>query len=84
MCDDKYQWWPEWYDYKMVNKSGPVYRVLMSFSSKWKLNLKKYIICSDSLHLTDPKYFIHSAFSYDAHDDIIQSKQYIASTHWEF
>ena len=56
----------------------------MLFLPKRKPNLNKYMLWSDSVHLTDPKYFIYGPFFYDAHDDIIQPKQHIILTHWEF
>ena len=56
----------------------------MLFSPKRKPNPKKYMLWSDSVHLTDSKYFIHGLFNYDAHADIIQPKQRVALTHWEF
>ena len=42
------------------------------------------MLWSDSVHLIDPKYFIHGPFNYDAHDDIVQSNQNVALTRWEF
>ena len=56
----------------------------MLFSPKWEPNLKKYILWYDLVHLTDSKYFIHEQYSYDAHDDIIQSNQHVVLTRWEF
>ena len=42
------------------------------------------MLWSDSVHLTDHKYFIRGPFNYDVHDDIIQPNQNVALTHWEF
>ena len=44
----------------------------------------KSMLWSDSVHFTDPKYFIHGPFNYDAYGDIIQPNQNVALTHWEF
>ena len=52
-------------------------------SSKRKPNLKTFMLWSDSVHLTDTKYFIHGPFNFDAHDDIIQPNQHVVLTHWE-
>ena len=35
----------------------------MLFLPKRKPNLNKYMLWSDSVHLTDPKYFIYGPFS---------------------
>ena len=56
----------------------------MLFSPKFKPNLKKFMLWSNSVHLTDTKYFIHGPFNFDAHDNIIQPDQHVALTHWEF
>ena len=56
----------------------------MLFSLKCKLNLTKFMLWSDSVHLTDPKYFIHGPFNFDAHDDNIQPHQNVTLTNWEF
>ena len=39
---------------------------------------------SDSVHLTDTKYFIHGPLNCDVHDDIIQSNPRVALTHCNF
>ena len=44
----------------------------------------KYMLWSDSVHLTDSKYCIHGPFNYDEHIEIIQLKQHVALNHWEF
>ena len=43
-----------------------------------------YMLWSDSIHLTDTKYFIHDPFNYDTHDDIIKPNPHVVLTHWEF
>ena len=66
------------------DKNLPVYGARMLFAPKRKLNLKKYMLWSDSLHLMDTKYFICCSFNYDVHDDIIKPKQHIALSRLEF
>ena len=78
-CDDQARWWIERDD-----NNVPVYGSHMLCSPKWKPNLKKYMLWSDSVHLNDTKNFIHDPFNYNVHEDIIQSKQYVALTHWKF
>ena len=51
---------------------------------KRKQNLKKYMLWSHSVHLIDPKDFIHDPFSFDTHDNIIQPNHYVVLTHYEF
>ena len=55
----------------------------MLFSPKCKPNLKKFMLWSNSVHLTDTKYFIHGPFNFEAHDDIMQPNQHVALTHWK-
>ena len=74
LCDDKARYWSEWFEYKLDSNNIPLYGARMLFSSKWKSNSKKYMLWSDSIHLTDSKYFIHVPFNYDAHADTIQPK----------
>ena len=78
MCDDKARWWPKWHEYQLDDNNVPVYGARMLISSKRKPNLKTFMLWSDSVHLTDTKYFIHGPFNFDAHDDIIQPNQYVA------
>ena len=56
----------------------------MLLSPERKPNLKKFMLWSDFVHLTDTNYFIHGPFNYDDHDDIIQPNHHVALTHWEF
>ena len=83
VCDNRAQWWPEWHKYQLDDSNVPVYGARMLFSPKRKPNLTKFMLWSDYVNLTDPKYFIHGPFHFDAHDDIIQPSQNVALTHWE-
>ena len=84
MCDDRARWWPEWHKYQLDDNNVPVYGTRMLFSPKHKLDLKKFMLWSDFVHLTDPKYFIRDPINFDAHADSIQPNQNVALTHWEF
>ena len=55
----------------------------MLFLLKCRPNLKKFMLWSDSVHLTDTKYFIYGLFNFDTHDDIIQPNHHDSLTHWE-
>ena len=81
LCDEKSRWWSEWHEYQLDDNNVPVYGARMLFSQKRKPNLKKFMLQSDSVHLTDTKYFIHGSFNFDAHDDIIQPNQHVYLTH---
>lgn len=48
------------------------YGVQMLFRPNRKLNIIKYTLWTDSIHLTDPDFFIHCPFDYDAHSNVIK------------
>ena len=84
LCDDKVRWWPELHKYQLDDNNIPVYGARILCSPKRKPNLKKFMYWSDSLHITDTKYFIHIPFNFDAHDGIIQPNQHVALINCEF
>ena len=84
LCDDAARWWPLWYEYVLDKNNVPVYGARILFGPTRKPDLKKYILWTDSIHLTDPSCFLHGRFSFDTRSDVIKPKQYIALTHWEF
>ena len=84
LCDDKERQWPEQHEYKLDDNNIPVYGARMLFSPKRKPSLKTYMLWSDSVNLTNTKYFIHGPFNYDAHYNTIQLNQHVAIIHWEF
>ena len=53
LCDDTSYWWPLWYEYVIDKNDIPVYRSRIVLGPNRKLNIKKYIIWTDSVHLTD-------------------------------
>ena len=55
----------------------------MLFGPKRKPNPSKYILWTDSVHLTDSSCYLYVPFNFDSHSDMITSKQYITLTHWE-
>ena len=56
----------------------------MLFGPKCKPDLRKYILWTDSVHLTDSSCYLHGPFNFDSHSDVITAKHHIALTHWEF
>ena len=84
MCDDRARWWSEWYEYQLDDNNVPVYGAHVLFLPKHKPNLKQFMLWSDSVYLSNPKYLIYDPFNFDAHDDIIQPKQNVALIYWEF
>ena len=53
LCDDAARWWPEWHEYSMNDENISVYGSRMLFKPNRKPDLKKYMLWSDSVHLTD-------------------------------
>ena len=62
----------------------PVYGSRMLFKPNRKPNLTKYMVWTDSVHLTNFACFIHGPFNFDSHSDVISAKQFAALRHWEF
>ena len=62
MCDDVAWWGRELYKYHLDDQNVPVYGARMLFGSKQKLNLYKYTLWTDLVHLTDACCFIRLAF----------------------
>jgi len=56
----------------------------MLFGPKCKPDLRKYILWTDSVHLTDSSCYLHGPFNFDSNSDVITTKQHIVLTHWEF
>ena len=84
LCDDTARWFPLWHEYKNDKNNVPLYGTSMLFGPKRKPDLSKYILWTDSVHLTDSSCYLHDPFNFDSHFDVITAKQHIALTHWEF
>ena len=56
----------------------------MLFGPKRKPDSSKYILWSDSVHLTDFSCYLHGSFNFDSYSDVIIAKQHIALTHWKY
>ena len=82
-CDDTNHFRPEWYEYYLNDVNIPVYGARILLDPKRKPDLAKYMLWSESVHLTDPSCLIHEPFNFDSHSDIISVKHYIAFHHWE-
>ena len=84
LFNDEARWWPLWYEYVLDKDDVPVYGARILLGPTRKPDLTKYILWTDSIHLTDPSCFLHGPFDFDARPDVIKPKQYVALTHWEF
>ena len=84
LCDDNSRWLPLWYEYVLDKDNSPVYESRILLGPNRKPNLKKYILWTDSVHLTDSSCYIHGPFNFDSRSDIIKPNQHIALCHWEF
>ena len=74
LCDDITRWWPEWHAYSLNDENIPVYGLPMLFKPNIKPNLAKYMLWTESVHLTDSSCFIHGSFNFDSHSDVIPAK----------
>ena len=84
LCDDVARWWPERHEYSLDEENIPVYGSRMILKLNLKPNLAKYMLWTDSVHLTDSSYFIHGPFNFDSLSDVIYAKQFVDLRHWEF
>ena len=66
LCDDTDRWWPLWHEYKNDVNNVPLYGARMLFGPKRKLDLSKYILWTDSVHLTDSSCYLHGPFNFDS------------------
>ena len=78
------RWCPLWYEYKKNRNNVLIYGDRMLFGPKRKPDPNKYILRTDSVHLTDTSCYLNGTFNFDSHSDIITAKQHVALTHWEY
>ena len=57
LCADAVRWWPEWHKYYLDDSNLPVHGAHMIFSPKRKPDLTRYMLWTDSVHLTDTSCF---------------------------
>ena len=55
-----------------------------SYSKPLVNPMEKYIIRTDSIHLTESLCYINEPFIFESRSGIIKAKEYIALSHWEF
>ena len=84
LCDDKARWWPLWHEYTNNSDKVPVYEARILLGPKRKPDPDKYILWTDSIHLTDTSCYLHGHFNFEPHSDIISTKQHVALTYWEY
>ena len=71
LCDDTSRWWPLWYEYVLDTNNIPVYGARILLGPNRKPNTKKYILWTNSVHLSDPSCYIQEPFNFDSRSDII-------------
>ena len=84
LCDDEARWWPLLYECVLDKDDLLVNGARILLGPNQKPDLKKFILWTDSIHLTDPSCFLHRPFNFDARSDVVKPKQYIALTYWKF
>ena len=62
LYDDKARWWPLWHEYKNDKNDVPIYGARMLFGPKRKSDSNKYILWTDSVHLTNPSCYLDGKF----------------------
>ena len=77
LCDDFTRWWHERHDYYLDDSNIQVYGTCMLFNPRRNLDLTKYILWTDSVHLTDTSCFLRGPFNFDSQSDIIFANQFI-------
>ena len=84
ICDDNARWWPLWHEYEHDKSGVPIYGARMLLGPKREPHSNKYILWTDSVHLTDPLCYLHGHFNFDSHSDVITTNQHVALTHWDY
>ena len=84
LCDDMDRWWSLWHGDKTDRNNVPIYGARILFGPKRKPDPNKYILWTDSVHLTDPSCYLNVPFNFDSHSDVITAKQHVTLTHWEY
>ena len=72
------------YEYVLDKDDVLVYGARTLLRPNQKPDLKKFILWTDYIHLTDSSCFFHGPFNFDTRSYVVKPKQYIALTHWEF
>ena len=56
LCDDAARWWPKWYKYSLNDENIPIYGSRILFKQNRKSAQTKYMLWTDSVHLTDSSF----------------------------
>ena len=64
LCDDAVRWGSERHEYYLDDSNNPVYGVRIPFNSRRKSDLTKYMLWTDSVHLTDSSCFLYRPFNF--------------------
>ena len=61
-------------------KNVPIYSDRILFGRKCKPDPKKYIICTDSVPLTNSSCYLHRPVNFDSRSGVIIAKKYCTNT----
>ena len=64
--DEKSRWWPDWYNYKICQKTkNVIYGKRVQIRPSVIPDSSKYILWAAALNLTDPSTYIHGPFNFN-------------------
>ena len=69
---------------RKISDNVPVYGARILLGPKRKPDPDKYILWTNSIHLTNTSCYLHGPFNFEPHSDIISAKQHVALTYWEY
>ena len=75
---------PLLYEYKNDDNNVAVYGARMLFDPKPKLDPRKYILWTDSVHLTDISCYLYGPFNFDSRSDIFRSQTTYFTNKWKY
>ena len=84
LFDDNIRWWLLWHEYVLDKRNIPVYCARWLLGPNQISNIKKYLLWTNFVHLTNSSCYIHGPFNFAFRSDIINPNQCIALSHCEF
>ena len=74
LCDDEARWWPLLYECVLDKDDLLVNGARILLGPNQKPDLKKFILWTDSIHLTDSSCFFHGPFNFDTRSYVVKPK----------